>query len=70
MENDLADAAAKATAQDTSGGTRLEPVPSCRSCLCTAIRRHYVTWLETPWHLADTGRDLHDIMLSFSRCLH
>ena len=69
MENDLADAAAKAAAQDTSGGTRLASVPTCRSCLRTTIHRHYVARLETQWHLADTGCDLHDVMPTFSRCL-
>ena len=69
MENDMADAAAKAAAQDTSGGTFLVSVPTCRSSLRTALRRHYVTRLETQWHLADRGRDLHEVMPRFSRCL-
>ena len=69
MENDLVDAAAKAAAHGPSTEALLEAVPSCHSCLRTAICHHYVTRLERQWHMADTGRDLHAIMPSFSRCL-
>lgn len=69
IENDMADFAAKAAAQGESPQADVVPTPSCRSGLRTLICRHYVSRLEAQWHVAHTGRDLHDIMPRFTRCL-
>ena len=68
-ENELADAAAKAAAQEGTHTSGFETVPSCRTTLRSLIRRHYISRLEAQWHVADSGRDLFEIIPSFSRCL-
>lgn len=68
-ENELADQAAKAAANRAMLTMTTEPVPFCRTRLRSLIRRHYITRFETQWQVADTGRDLHDIMPHFSRSL-
>ena len=68
-ENELADAAAKAAAQEGTYTSSFATVPSCRTTLRSLIRRHYISRLEAQWHVANSGRGLFEIMPSFSRCL-
>ena len=68
-ENELADAAAKAAAQGAQPPNEVIPIPTCRSSLWSILCRHYIARLETQWHQATTGRDLHAVMHRFARCL-
>ena len=66
LENDLADAAAQTAALDPWPPLDLEAVPTCRTALRGLLRQTFVQRLDRQWALCDRGRDLFDIMPTFS----
>ena len=68
-ENELVDAATKTVAHEGTRTSGFEPIPSCQTTLHSLICRYYISLLEVQWHVADSGRDLFEIIPYFPQCL-
>ena len=66
LENDLADAAAQTVVLDPLSPLDLEAVPTYRTALRGLLHQIFVQRLDHQWALYDHGRNLFDIMPTFS----
>ena len=66
IENEQADAAAKAAAQGSSTDGLVADVPACHTTLRTRIRRFYCFRADRQWASSERGRALYSIMPTYT----